>query len=246
METGKNCFLTLAMMTLVCIFAGCSNQPESKSAPRSIVTPDTILSGMITSLLPPARYHVEAIIPPGQCPGHYDVKLSDIEKMKNADLMVSYKGMAAFCAGVTADEKQFLITRGEHNWMVPEVYLQVLAQVAGELSQRFPAERAEIIGRLKRTTRAVTAGAQNLTETMRHSEIFGKPVIGSLMQREMLEWMGFRVIGEYGRQEAISTRQVARLIQIGRDQQVALVVDNRQSGPDTGKTIAEALGAPCS
>jgi zinc transport system substrate-binding protein len=244
MRTGKKRFIAIAVMALACVITGCTKQPQTKGTLRRIMTSDTILSGMVASLLPKERYRIEAIIPPGQCPGHYDIKLSDIEKMKNADLTVSYSGIPALGKPAVAGEKQLLIPGGEHNWMVPEVYLQVLGKVAEGLSERFPTEKMEIERRMAQTARTVAAAARALPEKVRRSPIFGKPVIASSMQREMLEWMGLRVVGQYGRQEAISTRQVAGLIQVGRDQHVVLVVDNLQSGPDTGKAIAEALGTP--
>jgi zinc transport system substrate-binding protein len=64
------------------------------------------------------------------------------------------------------------------------------------------------------------------------------------MQKEPLEWMGFRVIAEYGRPEAMSAREVVRLAKTGRDQHAILVVDNMQSGPDAGKGVAETLKVP--
>jgi zinc transport system substrate-binding protein len=74
--------------------------------------------------------------------------------------------------------------------------------------------------------------------------IFGKAIVASSMQKEPIEWMGFRVVGEYGRPEAMSAREVVRLSKIGRDGHAILVADNLQSGPEAGKGIAEALGVP--
>jgi zinc transport system substrate-binding protein len=42
----------------------------------------------------------------------------------------------------------------------------------------------------------------------------------------------------------MSTREILRLAEIGRDRGAIMVVDNIQSGPDTGKGIAETLRAP--
>ena len=89
---------------------GCSdtdtkNKGKTKSV-RILVTSDTILSGMAASLLPPDRYSVEAILPPGQCPGHYDVKLSDIEKMQKATLTVSFTGLPFMEKLFSLEQKQ--------------------------------------------------------------------------------------------------------------------------------------------
>ncbi len=211
---------------------------------RIIVTSDTILSGMIASLLPPNRYSTEAILPPGQCPGHYDVKLSDIGKMKMADLVVSFKGMPFMDKAGPGGKAQFLVDAGARNWMAPYSYIYGLGLLADALSKFFPVDKDEIMKRKENSIRAVKAGADLLVEKVKRSGIFGKPVIASSLQKEPLEWMGFRVVGDYGRQEAISARELVRLMQIGKMQKAIMVVDNLQSGPDAGKGIAETLGVP--
>jgi zinc transport system substrate-binding protein len=199
---------------------------------------------MIASLLPPNRYAVQAILPPGQCPGHYDVKLSDIEKMKKADLYVSFQGMSFLKKASPGGGAQLLVDAGGRNWMAPDSYIYGLGVLADELSKHYPEDKNEIMMRKEEMVRKVKAGANSLIEKIKKTGFFGKPIIASSMQKEPLEWMGFRVVGEYGRPEAMSTREVVRLSKIGRDQHAALVVDNLQSGPDAGKGIAEALGVP--
>jgi F0F1-type ATP synthase beta subunit len=51
-------------------------------------------------------------------------------------------------------------------------------------------------------------------------------------------------VAEYGRPEALSAREVVRLVRTGRERNVLLVADNLQSGADAAKGIAEALGTP--
>lgn len=246
MRTKVRLFLVIAAITLACIHTGCSNSAKDGNAKtmRSIVTSDTILSGMIASLLPPHCYSVEAILPPGQCPGHYDVKLSDIEKMKKADLIVSFKGMPFVDKAGPDGEDRLLVDEQGRNWMVPDAYVSGLNLLADELSRRFRDDRDEIMGRREEVIRKVRAGATSLAQKIRREGIAGKTVIASSMQKEPLEWMGLHVAGEYGRPEAMSAKEVVRLSKIGRDRRVVAVVDNLQSGPDAGKGIAEALGVP--
>lgn len=234
------------LLALMCLIAACSKEARDANtkAKRVIVTSDTILSGMIASLLPPGRYSVEAILPPGQCPGHYDVKLTDMEKIKNAELIVSFQGMP-FMKQVSAGDKVFhhLDTEGR-NWMAPDSYLYGLNKLAEYLSQRYPDEKDGITGRKNEFTGRVKSTADILREKIRRAGVSGKAVIASSLQKEPLEWMGFRVVGEYGRPEAISAKEVVELAKVGRRHRVPMVVDNLQSGPDAGKGIAEALGVP--
>jgi zinc transport system substrate-binding protein len=199
---------------------------------------------MIASLLTPNRYSIEAIFPSEQCPGHYDVKLSDIEKMKKADLTVSFIGMPFMDKAGPGGRAQLLVDAGGHNWMVPDSYIYGLGVLAGGLSKHFPEDKDEITRRKEEAIHKVKAKSKPLLEKIKGVGIFGKAMIASSMQKEVLEWMGFRIVGEYGRPEAMSTREVVRLSKIGKDQHVIMVVDNLQSGPDAGKGIAETLGVP--
>ena len=239
-------FLVIAAAALVCLYAGCSENSKKGDAGtvRSIVTSDTILSGMIASLLPSHRYAIKSMLPPAQCPGHYDVKLSDIERMEKADLIVSFRGMPSVDNAASKAEARLLVDAGGGNWMTPVSYISGLGLLADGLSKRFPEDKVEIMRRKEETIRNVKTEANSLMQKITRAAIPGKPVIASSMQKEPLEWMGLRVVGEYGRQEAMSARELVRLCEIGRHQHAIMVVDNLQSGPDTGKGIAETLRVP--
>jgi len=239
-------FFVIAVVGLLSVFP-CffGNSQEGKAGVmRGIVTSDTILSGIIASLLPPHRYSIYAILPPGQCPGQYDVKLSDIEKTKRADLTVSFRGMPFMDNAGLGGGTKLIVDAENRNWMAPDSYIYGLGLLADKLSKHFPEDKDEIMRRKEEAIRRVNAGAKTLVEKIRRTGISGKAIIASSMQKEPLVWMGFHVVGEYGRPEAISAREIVRLSKIGREQQATAVVDNLQSGPDTGKGIAETLGVP--
>jgi len=246
METKGKVLLAIASVALLGVSSANSNTSQHGNVKtlRGIVTSDTLLSGMIASLLPPNRYSIKAILPPGQCPGHYDVKLSDIEKMKKADLIVSFRGMPFMDKAGVGGGGELLVDAGDRNWMAPDSYIYGLGILATELSKRFPEDKDEIMIRKENTVREVKAKANSLIAKIKGAAISEKAIIASSMQKEVLEWMGFRVVGEYGRPEAMSTREVVRLSKIGKNHHVILVVDNLQSGPDAGKGIAETLGVP--
>ena len=246
MQTKATSFLVITVIAFVVFSAGCSNssKDENTRTMKYIMASDTILSGMVATLLPPNRYSVAAMLPPGQCPGHYDVKLSDIEKMESAALNVSFKGMPFMKKTALGVRAQLIVDAEDHNWMVPDSYMYGLSLLADGLSKHFPEDSDEIMRRKNDAIREVRAEANSLIEKIKKNGSIGKPVIASSMQKQTLHWMGFHVVGEYGRPEAISAREVVQLSKIGKDQRVIAVVDNLQSGPDTGKGIAEALGVP--
>jgi len=211
---------------------------------KLIVASNTILSSMIVALLPEDRYAVEAILPPGQCPGHYDVKPSDIRKMQKANLTVLTKGALFADKNQLASTAKLMVDQQGANWMAPDSYLRGLEFIAAALAKHFPENKKEIKKRKENTIRSVQAQAQALKEKIKQGGIFGKPVLAASLQKEPLIWMGFQVAGEYGRPEAMSAKDILRLEKIGREQRIIMVIDNIQSGPDAGKGLAETLGVP--
>ncbi len=239
-------FFAVAAVILVCLFSSCSEKPKQSgvSTVRTVMASDTILSGMLIALLPQGRYSVEAILPPGQCPGHYDVKLSDIEKLKKADLVVSFKGMPFMGKADLENKAHLIVDTGGRNWMAPDTYLSGLDILAEKLVGISPEDKDAIMSRRKEFAARIKAGADSINRRIDDAKIKGISVIASSMQKEPLEWMGLRVAAEYGRQESMSAKDVVGLIQIGKAENVKLIADNLQSGPDTGKSIAESLGVP--
>ena len=238
--------LTAAVMLfswLLSAGSGCACAQISKTR-YLVVTSDTILSGMAEALLPETQYRVEAILPPGQCPGHYDVKLSDIEKIKKADLMIAFRGMPFLNQTDLSGRTQLFVDMDGRYWMAPDSYIYGLNRMADALSIRFPKNRDDISRRKAAVVGQVKKEANSLKNQTQRAGFAGKPIIASALQKEPLEWMGFHVVGVYGRPEAMSTKDVIRLLKIGREERVVAVVDNLQSGPETGKGIAETLGRP--
>lgn len=240
-------FLLVVLLFMpICFLAGCSDtsyKSDVNAFQRIVMTSDTILSGMAISLLPKGRYSVEAILPPGQCPGHYDVKISDIERLKKAYLIVSFSGMSFMDKAGVSDKRHISIDTGGRNWMCPDAYIHGLDVLAAKLSEYFPEDANAIMSRKKEAIARIKEYTGEISQSIKKSGISGIPVIASSMQKEPLQWMGVRVVAEYGRLEAISAREIVRLVETGRKERVKIVVDNLQSGPDTGRGIAETIGA---
>lgn len=248
MKKIRPIFAGIALAALI-LLAISSGQAEKSGADKSksyytIVTSDTIMSSMAVLLLPPDHYQVEAILPSGQCPGHYDIRLSDIEKIKKADLVIVSRGLPFLNKVAFQKQKQISLDANGRNWMTPDSYIHGLNQLADTLFLYFPKDKNEISKRKAAAIKQIGREAGKLKNQARQAGLTGKPVIASTLQKEPLEWMGFRVVGEYGRPESMSAKTIVSLLRTGRELRIAAVVDNLQSGPDAGKNIAETLGSP--
>lgn len=242
---------SLTKLTLTCL-ATCllaslalaqTHQPASLpvKSQKLIVTSDTLLASMVSDLLPAERYRVEALMPPAQCPGHYDLKLSDIAKIDKAQLVIGLSGLPLMNKAGMQGHNQVSIDAGNRNWMAPAAYVQGLNQLALVLAERFPQERDSIMRNKQSAAKRVNAAANAQRLRLDAAGLRNRTVIASQMQQEPLEGMGLRVLATYGRPESISAKEIVRLTRVGRENGIVAVVDNLQSGPDTGRTIADSL-----
>jgi zinc transport system substrate-binding protein len=69
----------------------------------------------------------------------------------------------------------------------------------------------------------------------------GTPCICNKHIKEMLEYLGLKVVATYGRKEELTPIEIKNLIKIGKEEGVLFIIDNLQAGLDTGKIIADEL-----
>ena len=195
------------------------------------------------------RVSVRTVIPGGACPGHHDVRASDVTAFATADVILLHdwqRGQAHIRALLdtapgAADRVRVPDVPG--NWMLPGVQARAAMAVAGLLAAADTEGAAAYSRRAReRADRAVGVGAE-VRGTVAAAGIAGTPAIGDAMQRAMLEWLGLRVVGDYGRFEETGAEALARTVAAGKAARAVLVADNLQSTGGAGRALAEDMGA---
>jgi len=236
--------LSLVISSLV---TGCTSPATSE---LQVVTSTSLLT-QIVERVGGDPVAVVNIIPPAQCPGHFDVKPSDIQKLAEADLFLLHGWQGEMFSQELIDSANNpdltvvsldIPSDPQSNWMVPSVQQAATDGVAAALSQadavnsaayhdsaaeykdKISAKEAEIKGRL------AGAGLSNVN------------VICSGAQAAFLNWVGLNVVAFYGRPDSLTPQVVQDLVDQGRAGNVTLIIDNLQSGQDAGAGIAEELG----
>lgn len=211
---------------------------------RIRVVASTTLISTIVQTIGGDRFAVTTIAPAGLCPGHFDLKPSDVAAANNARLILNHGWEAWYPSLEKAiippgPRRVTLSTQG--NWMIPEQQKQAAKEIAVLLA-KIDTARADTYrltaGRYQSEVDSVAAAARAM--------LAGKelpPTIASEQQTPFLKWLGFRVVATYGRAEDFTAQELTRLARVASDSGVKLVVDNLQSGPDTGKPLADGLGA---
>jgi zinc transport system substrate-binding protein len=183
------------------------------------------------------KLETRTLIPPGVCPGHYDVKPSDIAALTTCKALIIHDYQQYF-ANVTgaveaADNPGLNVTviSVPRNWMVPAVQAQAVSSIAQALEQIDPDNAAYYQQRATEREQAIlTYGAQVENELQ---PLHGVKVICADMQADFAAWAGFNVTATFGRPEDLSVADMTQLAQEANQAGAVLIIDNLQSGSTT-------------
>ncbi len=231
----RTCTLLILLALLV---AACRTAAPKR---RLKVVASTTLIATIVQNIGNGKVNVTTIAPAGMCPGHFDLKPQAIATAQDAQLIL-YHGWEGWMEKLKPETQNpkanwiTLQTRG--NWMVPPIQKKATEELTALLIQNVPADSILFIRNCQRYLAQIDSVARTLQTMFTNKNL--PRVLASEHQAEFLRWLGFQVVGTYGRPEDLTARELSRLARIMVDSGIGLVVDNLQSGPDAGKPLAEA------
>jgi len=190
------------------------------------------------------------LIPPGMCPGHYDVKPSDVETLANSRVLIIHnwqQNMKNIIGLVEAADNPDLVIKVidvPDMPMVPQIQAETIDEIARALGEIDPENSAYYQEKAAERTQAILAKGEGMKDKLQDANVSGVTVLCVEYQAGFAEWAGFDVVATYGRPEDLSVAEVDQLITEAKQAGVALVIDNLQSGATaTGEAMAQDIGA---
>ncbi|MGB9792505.1 MAG: metal ABC transporter substrate-binding protein [Thermacetogeniaceae bacterium] len=241
----KRVWLAILVLGALLLFAaGCGQKQAEKF---TVATGSTLIADIVRAV-GGEKVDVSNIVPPGTCPGHFDLKPDDVRKLASAKLLLYHDWQGnTFNKSVlaSAGNKELVAVpvAVAGNWMAPPVQKEAIKRIAQILGEKDAANKAYYEENAERLMATVTDEERKLKERLQSAKVAGRKVICAEMQAGFLKWAGFDVVATYGRPEDLTPKKLQELIEKGKAQGVGLIVDNLQSGPDAGKGLAEELGA---
>jgi zinc transport system substrate-binding protein len=216
----------------------------SPAEPLRLTATTTLLSSLLKDI-GGERVQVNVLIPPASCPGHFDLRPSDVAAISRSGVLFAhqFERFVEHVGEVTGKQVRVYRIAVPGNWLVPGTYVQAAEKVAAILSQIDPTGRAIYQRNLKQLRlRAIRLNAE-LQTRLKQAGAPNVPVVGSEMLDPLLRWMGLKVVATYGRAEDLTPAEWQRVTASARRAGARLVIDNLQSGANTGAELAHELGA---
>ncbi len=187
------------------------------------------------------RLRLVTMVPPGTCPGHFDLSPRLVPELRAAVAVVRHDFQAPLGAAVerlAGGDVAVVAVASEGGLTVPGHYLGLVRQLAGELGRVLPERRPELEAALAR----VSLRLEGLEAEVRARPApwRGAPVIASAHQAELCSWLGLEVVAELGRAEDTTLRGLEGLL----GERPAMVVGNLQEGPQAALSLGQRLGRP--
>jgi len=227
------------------LLGGCSPSVISK---LKVVTSTSLLASIVERV-GGDRVDVVNIIPPAQCPGHFDVKPSDIQKLANANLFLLHGWQGEMFSQeliASANNPDLIVAVPKidipGSWMAPPVQLNAIDKITAILSQadeKNSSAYRKSAAELKSKFETKEAG---IKAKLAKEDLSSINVMCAEMLVEFVEWTGLNIVATYGRPDSLTPQVVKELVDKGKEAKVTLIIENLQSGKDAGAGIAEELG----
>jgi ABC-type Zn uptake system ZnuABC Zn-binding protein ZnuA len=222
---------------------GCAAENPDK---LNVVT-STSLIAQIVERVGGDKVSVVNIIPPAQCPGHFDVKPGDIQKLADADLFLLHGWQGEKFSDdliASANNKSLTTVKIElsGNWMTPPVQRDATDKISAALAQVDPGNSASYQQAADEYKAVVTAKESEVKAQLDQVNPSATNVLCDEQQAGFVTWTGLNTIATYGRPETFTPQVVKDLVDKGQAGKVTLVIDNMQTGGESGKSLAEELG----
>ncbi|MHB1455292.1 MAG: metal ABC transporter substrate-binding protein [Armatimonadota bacterium] len=240
----KRSILTALMIIAIAqsIIGGCNHRPESR---LQVVATTTMMESAISDI--GGKYvDVAVLIPPGSCPGHYDIRPGDVRNIKRSYALFTHgyeQFVPQLLESVGKPGPQVCEVPVKGNWLIPDIYAEACREVSRQLSSIDPGHDNAYRDRCTSLCARASRVDRELRRKVTDAGIESLAVICSDQQSPFLKWMRADVVGTYGRTEEFTPIQLHDLTMIGRKKKVCLIIDNLQSGPTAGRQLAEEIGA---
>ncbi len=234
------------LLTLLILPMGCTE--EEASANLKVVTTTSLIASIVEKV-GGDKVDVANIIPPAQCPGHFDVKPSDMKVLSNAKLFLMHGWQGELFStdliNSAGNSKLKVVSLNiPGNWLTPTVQAQAVGNITSALSETDPNNASYYQSNAEAELASITAKGNELKVKLAAGTLSQINVLCDTQITGLVQWAGFNIIASYPRPEDISAKQMQELIDQGKQGGVGIVIANLQSGtPDAAVTMADGIGA---
>ncbi|ARN56506.1 metal ABC transporter substrate-binding protein [Sedimentisphaera salicampi] len=238
--------LLAAAAILSALLSGCGSKEQQKEKRAAkYASANSYLSSALSHITGEPEGIVN-LVPPGMCPGHFDISPSQVKELFNCRILFLFDFQ-----GNIEDSVQRISQRGlklkklkaQGGMCLPKTYENIISQLCRLLAEDSP-ETAEMY-KLRKTkiSEQIEKFSADTLNSFKEAGLQGKRVICSEHQEAFCKWLGLDVIASFSGRDTVTPAQINECLKSAEGRQIDFVIANRQEGTKLAEAIAERVGA---
>ena len=239
----RRALLVSALLLTLVVVASTGCRPRPTDNRPAVATSTAYLASAVRDLLGDGL-RIVTLAGPGMCPGHFDIRPSSIQQLRDCRLVLRFDFQGAldrqFRAG-DRPELPIIPIALPGGMCTPATYLAACRQVADALVAADLAERAAADEKLADMEKRLAALADWARQQVADAQLAGAPVVTSGHQADFCQFLGLDVVALFSAPDRARMSEVNQAIRDG--QSAGLVIANLPEGTDMADALADRLGA---
>jgi zinc transport system substrate-binding protein len=234
----------LVLPLLALAVMGCHRSEAPGNGP-TLATTTSYLEAAARDLLGDSL-SVVRLADPGTCPGHFDLRPSQVAELRQCRALLRFdfqKSLDAKLAGTDTHQPRIAQVVLNAGMCCPDSYLLACRQIAEHLVALDLLSRTNADTRLQSIAARLDALSRDASNRVARAGMTGSPVIASGHQRDFCGWLGLEVVAAFRAADTASIGEIEEAIDAGKFAQIKLVIANLPEGRRTADALAERLGA---
>ncbi len=187
------------------------------------------------------------LLPPGSCPGHFDVTPRMIDSLRGSGLLLRFdfqQGLEDRLERLKSAGLEVIAVPSGAGLCVPETYESTCRAVRDALIETWPDRAEHFRTRFEATKLRLADLGREVHEQIRSADLHEAKVLCSRHQEAFCRWLGLDVVGTFPRGEDARIAEVIERIKQGKAQHVQFVVATFQEGLRVARRLADQIGTP--
>lgn len=225
--------------------SACSRRDTASQGPV-IATTTSYLEAAAADLLQTQTGFLR-LAEPGTCPGHFDIRPSEVQKLRSCRLLLRFDFQKSLDARLNAggENKPRIseVALGGGGMCQPETYFSACEQVARHLVVAGLIGEAAAESRLQAIKSRLVTLSEEVTNRVARAGLVGLPVIASHRQQAFCKWLGLHVVAVFRAADTAGIREIDDALEAGRIAKAKVVIANLPEGRRTADALATRLNA---
>lgn len=218
------------------------------AAPIKVVIGSALIGDIVQDLLG-AEVEMLQVTAGSLCPGHNDMKPTDLLFAAKADVAVLHgfqkkmPSTAVLKEFETQGKVKVLWVNTHRAWTIPQVQIEAGREVARVLKETLSKDRTrDIDARL--TLRESRVRAAETEARARLQPLHGVPVVVAKRQSEFCEWAGLTLVAEFTGGDTMTPKVMTEAVVNAKKTKAVGVIENLQNKSNVSTSIAREISVP--